>query len=72
MPGHCRMQDELSRIGKLVHKDSHWDLARIKRWRWRDRFGLKALTGSSVFVARKYPQMENGRPKHPFSSPPAV
>ena len=54
-------QEALSEQGKHVHKDTHWDLARIKRWRWRDKFGMGALTGSDRFVARKYPQVDEER-----------
>jgi hypothetical protein len=40
-----------------VHKDTHWDLARIKRWRWRDKPGIKALTGSPAFTPRMFPHV---------------
>lgn len=58
-------QEALSEEGKHVHKDTHWDLARIKRWRWRDKFGMGALTGSDRFIARKYPQVDEERFKPP-------
>ena len=50
------LQEHYANLQRKGYKDTYVDLAKLQRWRWKDRGGMQVLTGTKVFTPRPNPR----------------